>query len=587
MTHRIPLLTFALVSCLAAACEETEPCTEGEWTCSEDAYTLTACVGGRWQTTECQADQGKLCEDGACVDPWRYGAPTYGTCPDEPQATAESLHDKMIYYEAIVRRLHLHPDMAWVLPAELKCLPVTCPVGQDPPCEDCTQPVVPETDATWQDVRAWRSGENDGLWSALYLTSQAYRYAVTGEAEALDVIHLMLEGERQRFAITSVPGLLTRQLIPPGVDGIACPEAHRFVPDEEKDDNQWVMVGADGCLQVADASTLTLHSTDRCGLDEFAGWCWLDNASMDEYSGNLLALAAIIALVDDPTARAQAADLLSQVGHHLKDHDLEIYDWDGRRTEHGQLWPWPAGASFFAAQILGYVKAAIVATDDAELTEWYDTCLLQKDGPLDCWPDNDFIYKGSFADALTDVLIYFGGDDCKSNWNNFAMMMVYLHTLMLVEHDPFVVEKAHVGLQKLYDPDDATRPLSEQKNAYYDFIWGAMKALGPASDGPALTEVESGVCMMKQFPASQHERAFTCPPETCPLAASGCTDRFDEPMGDHARTPAERCVRNYLWWANPYKLDSCTENLRVIEPPADFLLPYWMGRYHGFIPENL
>ena len=31
--------------------------------------------------------------------------------------------------------------------------------------------------ATWQDVDRWLSGENDGLWSALYLAAEAFRYA--------------------------------------------------------------------------------------------------------------------------------------------------------------------------------------------------------------------------------------------------------------------------------------------------------------------------------------------------------------------------------------------------------------------------
>jgi hypothetical protein len=50
---------------------------------------------------------------------------------------------------------------------------------------------------------------------------------------------------------------------------------------------------------------------------------------------------------------------------------------------------------------------------------------------------------------------------------------------------------------------------------------------------------------------------------------------------------AERCPRKFLWWANPYDLDGCTANPRRIEPPTDYLLAYWMGRYYGFISEGM
>lgn len=38
----------------------------------------------------CRAD-GKLCEAGACVLPWRYGSPTFDQCEGEPRRTTESL----------------------------------------------------------------------------------------------------------------------------------------------------------------------------------------------------------------------------------------------------------------------------------------------------------------------------------------------------------------------------------------------------------------------------------------------------------------------------------------------------------------
>ena len=220
-------------------------------------------------------EQGRLCEQDACVDPWRYGSPTWGTCPDEPLATADSLGEKAVRYDELAARLHIHPELDWIANVTIA-------------------PGVSEGDATWEDVERWWTGENDGLWSALYLTSQAFRYAVTRSEESLANVRQLLDGMATRMAVTGVPGLFTRQYIPPGVPGISCPQDdENYVVDVEKDDNQWVRVGDDGCVWVVDPDSREWQRSDHCGLDAFADWCWLDNVSVDEYSGHMFALIKV------------------------------------------------------------------------------------------------------------------------------------------------------------------------------------------------------------------------------------------------------------------------------------------------------
>ncbi|MBW2523725.1 MAG: hypothetical protein JRI23_06095 [Deltaproteobacteria bacterium] len=570
-----------------ASCDSDSPagpvCNEGEIVCSDDAFEVRTCVDGAWQINACMRDGMQLCEDGQCVDPWRYGSPTWPTCEGEPRGTEESLRDKAIYFEGIAKRLHVHPDLKWMMAVTLPCLEVACSGGETPPCYDCTQPAVPEATATYDDVETWHSGENDGLWSALYLAAEAYRYAVTGEAEALEMIELLLEGQRRRMAITGVPGLYTRQNIPPDIEGLSCPtELERYVPDVEKDDNQWVRVGPGGCVQVVDPDTMEFVATDHCGLEEFAGWCWLDNVSQDEYSGHMLAHAAIAKLVDDANIQAKNNELLRQIGQHLMDHELELTDWDGRRTEHGKLWPGDTLSGFAATISLAYMQTVAFATGDAEVRDWIDRCML---GPPADEPA--CIYKFGAATLPYDELLepaslYLG---CMANWNGFAMHMMSLHTLLLHEQNPRIRSAAQHALQyDMFEPDGVERPLVEQHNALYNFIFAADKALGPGSDGHAYDEVEDGICMLKQFPASEHQRAMSC---TAPGCVEVCSDRLDKPLTDYPRPVAERCLRTFLWWGSPYTLNECTEDLRHIKPPSDYLLAYWMGRYYGFIDESM
>jgi hypothetical protein len=563
------------LSGLAAACAGGGggECLDGEWSCSADARTLTRCESGRWAATDCLADRGRLCEQGACVEPWRYGAPAWDACEGEPRATAETLADKAAGYEDLAWRLHVHPALRWLSPVTL---------APDP--GDPGRPAVAEAQATWEDVERWHSGENDGLWSALYLAAEAYRYAVTGEEEALARLRLLMDGEETRMRVTGVPGLFTRQFVPPGVPGIACPsDPLQYAPDAEKDDNQWVRVNAQGCVETYDAAAVGFVASSHCGLEAFAGHCWLDNVSKDEYAGHMLGLGAVALLVDDVELRARVAALLLQVGRHLVENRLELHDWDGRVTEHGRLWAMAMDdfPGFNAAMALAYLRVAGEASGDAEITAWYDRCLLQRAGVQDCLAQ-PIEAPRPYPEHLGNVGLYMGAGACASNWNNFSMHMISLQLLLLYERDATLraLYQAHLE-DAVFAPPDTPRVMSGQHNAWFDFLFAAHKRLGPGSSGPALDAVRDGVCMLRQFPASKHQRGVTCPPERCAL--SDCVDRHGGPILEEPREIADRCLGGFEWWSSPYDPGDCLEDLRVIESPADYLLAYWMGRYYGFI----
>ena len=75
-----------------------------------------------------------------------------------------------------------------------------------------------------------------------------------------------------------------------------------------------------------------------------------------------------------------------------------------------------------------------------------------------------------------------------------------------------------------------------------------------------------------------------CPADKCTEA---CKDRFGDPMLGEPLETADRCMRTILWWGSPYDPPSCKENKRDIKAPTDFLLPYWMGRYYGYIDADM
>lgn len=570
--------SFLLVLAALSGCSSSGggECRDGEASCAEDGRLLTVCVAGQWQATDCMAEHGQLCQAGACVDPWRYGSPVFSRCPDEPRATAESLREKAAFFDDIARRLHIHPELKWIAPVDLPCAGT-----------DCTRAGVPQETATVQDVAAWDSGENDGLWSALYLAAQAFRYGATRDPQALATIKLLLAGEVDRMAITWVRGIFTRQLIPPGVPGLTCPtELTAYVPDVEKDDNRWVRVNTAGCVEVVDGGTMAWRATDHCGLSRFAGYCFLDNVSRDEYAGHMLALGALAKLVDDPEVQATVKDLLTQVCDALVDTRLLLQDWDGRPVEHGTFYAMSLDEfpGFNAAMAMDFLKMCAETTDNPKFVDFYDNCLLQKGGTRDCLQRPSETPR-PYTEYLSQSGMYVGAGNCSTNWNNISMHFCSLHNLIWFERDPATRQAVQAHLEEIFDPPAGTaKAIRDQNNAWFDFTYAALKQLGPGSTGPAYEAVENGVCMLRQFPTRKHHRAVTCPPDRCQPV---CTGRLGEDLSDYARPVTERCIRQFVWWANPYDIRNCEENLRRIEPPTDFLLAYWMGRYYGFIPEDL
>ncbi len=582
--ERLALLIAVVV--LAGCDGETEPgdsCSGDEpATCSEDGQVLGTCEGGAWVETDCMATAGQLCEDGGCVDPWRYGDPAWSTCDGLADGTAESLADKAAYYDDIARRLHVHPELRWASDVYLHKQEVSCSGGQSPPCYE---PVTPEDQATWNDVETWRSGENDGLWSGLYLASQAYRYAVTGSDEALMAIYLLLTGEADRMAITGIDGLFTRQLIPPGVAGIACPDdPASYAVDDDKDDNRWVRIGDDGCAWVTVTDDHEWAPTTHCGLDAYAGWCFLDNVSQDEYVGHMFALGALARLVDDVAVQQTVSEMLGAIGEHLVDNELTFVDWDGRYTEHGRLYPMALTDTpgYLAVMAMSFMAVAAEGSGRDDLRQYYEQCLLQVDGPHECWtwPGQE---PQPFTDYLPALLLYMGEGSCESNWNNFSMAMANFHHLLWYERDADVRTLLQDALATEVMFADQDRALIEQHNPWYDVMWAAHKALGPTSDGPDYQAVEDAVCALRRFPASEARRGV----DATALYDHDCTGRLDNSLADEPIPPYDQCMDTFLYWSNPYQRDVCSEQPWLVFQPGEYLLAYWMARYYGFVDESI
>lgn len=144
--------------------------------------------------------------------------------------------------------------------------------------------------------------DNDGLWTSLYLAGQAFRYAATGDLEALENCRESLEAMQRLFLIHQVKGFPARSFERNGhVEKLADPKAWQVAPHRE--------------------------------------WVWKSTTSSDEAIGHVFAYAVIAELVEDEALKSTAISLLDALMEHIVQNDLYLVDYDGKPTLWGRWNP--------------------------------------------------------------------------------------------------------------------------------------------------------------------------------------------------------------------------------------------------------
>jgi hypothetical protein len=142
-----------------------------------------------------------------------------------------------------------------------------------------------------------RCGDS-ALWTGHYLAAEAFRFAVTGSAEAFANLQAALNGLKLLVDVTTI-NLLARCAIPadsPYAAGIKSEEA------------------ANGIYAI------TLNGRT---------WWWVANTSRDQYSGVFFGLGAAYDLVPDPGVRASISSLATRLLNRLIQYSWNVVMPDG------------------------------------------------------------------------------------------------------------------------------------------------------------------------------------------------------------------------------------------------------------------
>ena len=401
--------------------------------------------------------------------------------------------------------------------------------------------------------------DNVGSWTAIYSASQAFRYAVTKDNKALLNLKRVMKGQLDMMRITGVRGLFTRVIVDPSLEGF--PSAQQL----------------DSWYPDCDLSKRHCKRFVEVKEGEYKGKWFKTDVSKDEYPAHMFSMAVAWELVDDAEVRGMVQEIVCAVGDHLITNGLRIRDIDGEVTTYGKVFATALDdfPGFNAALALSWMKLAGVVCKE-KYEDFYRKCLLQLDVEDPC-------IEGEAPRSYLEYLPLAGLDlDCKTNWNNHNMLELAYYSLIRMEQDP-VLRQIYWDAYKRYvwDADDP-RPMRIQKNTLFTFFYLANM---PEGEEFPKEEAREAICTMKRFPEEKSHHAV----DTLSKYKTVCTDRSGEPMASvQDFIPIdEDSMDNYYWNRNPWKLKKEEENRRIVEFPEDYLVAYWMGRYFGFISEEM
>jgi hypothetical protein len=362
------------------------------------------------------------------------------------------------------------------------------------------------------------STDNDGLWTAMYVAAESFRFKVTGAADARDNARRGMQAILRLEQITGIPGFPARSFIKPGVD-------------VQPKDGEW-------------------HDTPD------KQWRWKGDTSSDEIVGNYFVYPIYYDLVADEAEKRELRGAIERITSHIVDNKYQLIDVDGQRTRWGWwgpdvIWEDPDETGLRALHILSHLRVAIYMTADARLRAKFQAAY------------DDLIRNHKYHLLTRNQKVMVPGH---INHSDDELAFLSFYPLLRYESDAALLDVFKDALERSWQVE---RP---ERNPLWNFIYAA-------GTKAAAFDREESVRTLAEIPMDQIK---------WDVRNSHRLDVPMDPMADRFKRRQALVVLPYgelpmsKWNGNPYNLDGGGGG-RSEDDGAYFLLPYWMGRYHGLI----
>jgi len=369
----------------------------------------------------------------------------------------------------------------------------------------------------------YEASDNDGLWTALYICSESFRYAVTGDSNARELARKSMHALLDLVRVTGIPGFPARALI----------RAGERVRQSDPGSN-W-------------------HPSPT-----LPGVLYKDDTSSDEVDGHYLAWYIYSELVADAQERRMIADVCRAVTDHILQHNYTLVGPTGKPTTWGVWSPerlnadpqWRNERGLNSLEILSHLRVAMHLCNE---------------------PRHAVAYRSLIEDhgyALNAVRQKVVPPEGENNHSDDELAACAYYPLLQLETEP------HLRALYLWSLERTQAVLRPEGSPFHNVIYGA--CTGNPSD------VERAVQWLQDAPWDL--RAWTMTnSHRSDITFEERPGRFGERQSTHPLPPNERRVAK--WNHNPYNPDGGSDG-HSEEDGTFWLLPYWMGRYHAIFRED-
>ncbi|MDP2437626.1 MAG: hypothetical protein Q8P67_17935 [archaeon] len=383
--------------------------------------------------------------------------------------------------------------------------------------------------ATFGNLSSWQPSpsDNDGLWTEIYMASQAYRYAALNSSDARanalnawNAMHFMQQ-------VTGLPGYPARSFARYGDPGTSA--------DPNAGQHTW------------------FNSTT------YPGWVYKSDTSSDEIVGHQFGLPLYLDLVASPGAeQTQALQLFTNITDWILANHLKLVSPLGIPTTWG-FWD-PASLNgnpddydergLNSLQILAWLMSAYRHTKDPRYMDEFTALVTQ----------------AGYGINIINQKVTVPNDD---NYSDDELAWLPYATWLNVDNSPaFLPFKLSLSRSiGINGPEKSS-------------LWNIIYLLCQGDDDPSLDQqlLKDAISTLQSWPLEQIE---------WPVRNSQRFDIVWRHFGDRSsdentlnllRYDELSCLR---WNCDPYSPDGGSGYSE--EDPGAWLLPYWMARYHKLI----
>ena len=418
----------------------------------------------------------------------------------------------------------------------------------------------------------YHDSDNDGLWTSMYGAGECFAYAATKDPKAKDRALRAFEALRFLQKVTqgcehSPPkGYVARTILPIDRPDPNVGRLERDQREREEGDRLWKVY------------------EPRWPKSSDGKWYWKSDTSSDELDGHYFFYPAYYDLVaDTEEEKERVREVVRDLTDHLVDHDFNLVDHDGTPTRWGVYGPsslnndpnWWVERGLKSLSMLSYLAVAEHVTGDAKYAAAARD-LIDTHG----YRANAMIYK-----------IHLGIGSGNQSDDEMAFMSFY----NLVKYTKDEALRREI-LCSFYLAWIVEQP---EMNPFFNFAYAAFGQGASYSDPFATHDIspwkgwlEDSLATLQGFPLDRcnwaHQNSHRL--DIVHLRRQQARDPYAPGRGGRGYRnngkvlPVEERHFNH-WNTDPWALDYGGDG-RVLANGTVFLLPYYMGLYHGFIEET-